>query len=208
MDKAVQSILLSFIDGAEKSLTSWAASELGKLAATANSQAGIEAINAQGKAVQAATDIQQIENAAAVAAAKAYSAVAGIPYIGPFLAPAAAAAAFAGVMAFDVISAAGGAGNIESDGTLGILHANEMVLPASIATPLRANLANAGGVGGGSAAQTNNLHFSPTINGGAGGSMTPAVLGSMLNSFSTQMFSTFENWFSNNGALTLPGRGN
>lgn len=208
VDKALQSILLSVIDDTEKMLTRWAAMELGKLTATANSQAGIEAINAQGKAVQAATDIEQIENAAAVAAAKAYSAVAGIPYIGPFLAPAAAAAAFAGVMAFDVISAAGGAGNIESDGTLGILHANEMVLPASIATPLRANLANAGGVGGGSTAQSNTLHFSPTINGGGAGTMTPAALNGMLNSFSNQMFGTFENWFSNNGSLMLPGRGN
>jgi len=75
------------------------------------------------------------------AAGHAYDAVVGIPYVGPFLAPAAAAVAFTGVMAF----AEGGWDRVPSD-QVAMIHKNEMVLPASIAEPVR-QMAAAGGGG-------------------------------------------------------------
>jgi hypothetical protein len=71
------------------------------------------------------------------AAAGAWRAVVHIPVVGPFLAPVAAAAAFAGVMAF---SAEGGMGAVPYDNAPFLLHKNEMVLPANLATPLRSML--------------------------------------------------------------------
>jgi hypothetical protein len=84
----------------------------------------------------------QIMTDAKGAAAGAYNATVGIPYVGPFLAPAAAAVAFAGVMAF----AEGGWDRVPSD-QVAMIHKNEMVLPAHIAEPVR-QMAAAGGGGG------------------------------------------------------------
>jgi hypothetical protein len=84
----------------------------------------------------------QIMTDAKGAAAGAYNATVGIPFVGPFLAPAAAAVAFAGVMAF----AEGGWDRVPSD-QVAMIHKNEMVLPAHIAEPVR-QMAAAGGGGG------------------------------------------------------------
>ena len=70
-------------------------------------------------------------------AAAAYHAIVGIPVVGPILAPIAAATAFAGIMAF---SAEGGMGAVPYDNAPFLLHKNEMVLPANLATPLRSML--------------------------------------------------------------------
>ncbi len=62
--------------------------------------------------VNAIDERQKLKDAAA-AARKTYVAVAGIPYVGPFLAPAAAAAAFAAVEAFEqggIVKGVGGGG--------------------------------------------------------------------------------------------------
>lgn len=153
--RAGQSIVLSFIDAAEKSLMRWVASELAKLTITETTQAGMTeaaaanqaaqtAIKQEGKAADAAMDSTSILNNAYTAATGAFSAVAGIPIVGPILAPVAAAAAFAGVMAFDVISAAGGMGAVPFDDMPALLHKNEMVLPASIAAPLRSAIGSWG----------------------------------------------------------------
>jgi hypothetical protein len=84
------------------------------------------------------------------AAAGAYAAIAKIPFVGPFLAPAAAAVAFAGVLAFSAqdgydVPASVGAGIDGRGGQMGIVHPREMVLPADIADRFRAG----GGGGGG-----------------------------------------------------------
>ncbi|MFV4677416.1 hypothetical protein ACNJU9_21650, partial [Mycobacterium tuberculosis] len=88
----------------------------------------------------------QIGNYAAVAAAGAYAAIASIPFVGPVLAPIAAGVALAGVLALgkSLFSAEGGWGQVPYDGALTQLHKNEMVLPASIASPLRSSLAAGG----------------------------------------------------------------
>jgi hypothetical protein len=100
---------------------------------------------------------KQILSDAKEAASGAYKAVAGIPIVGPVLAPIAAAAAFAGVEAF---SAAGGWGDVPFDGAATTLHKNEMVLPANLATPLRSMLS--GGANDNSGVQTkggDNVHL-------------------------------------------------
>lgn len=89
----------------------------------------------------------QIKSDAARAASGAYQAVVGIPYVGPFLAPAAAAVAFAATMAFGA-SARGGydiPGNVNP---IVQTHAKEMILPQPIADPLR-EMIKRGALGGG-----------------------------------------------------------
>lgn len=109
--------------------------------------------------------LTQIGNDARLAAAGAYKATVGIPIIGPVLAPAAAATAFAGVAAFEgaltAFSAENGAGSVPYDNAPFLLHKNEMVLPANIATPLRAMLSNNGGSSGSSV--TNNSRGGDTF---------------------------------------------
>ena len=105
---------------------------------------------------------KQILMDAKAAATGAYKAVVGIPFVGPVLAPIAAAAAFAGVMAF---SAEGGMGTVPYDNAPFLLHKNEMVLPAAIASPLRAALASndnsfgSGVASAGKGGDTHNWHF-------------------------------------------------
>jgi hypothetical protein len=93
-------------------------------------------------AVGAGAAIVKVAQYAITAAAGAFSAMAGIPYIGPFLAVAAGAAALAAVLAMGnkIFSARGGFGQVPFDGAITELHKDEMVLPARFATPLRAML--------------------------------------------------------------------
>ena len=78
------------------------------------------------------------------AASGAFSAVAGIPYVGPFLAPVAAATAFTATMAF----AERGYDVPAGVNPVTQLHQKEMVLPADIAEPLRKNIGSGRGLGG------------------------------------------------------------
>jgi hypothetical protein len=73
------------------------------------------------------------------AASGAYAATVGIPYIGPFIAPAAAAVAFGAVSAFgsSIPSAAGGYDIPAGINPITQLHQNEMVLPAPLADAVR-----------------------------------------------------------------------
>jgi len=133
-----------------KVLTRFLVAEATKTSATAAGAAtrsGIEeAASVKSIALSAITALKQIVHQAAVAAAGAYAAIARIPYVGPVLAPAAAAAALYGVYALgkSVLSAEGGLGEVPSDGTLISAHAREMVLPASLAVPLRQMLLSGG----------------------------------------------------------------
>jgi tape measure domain-containing protein len=105
---------------------------------------------------QAAAQTQQIDTVTAIkktltdaksAATGAYQALVGIPIIGPIIAPPAAVAAFAAVMALGAVSAEGGA-VLPNYNTIGMLHPNEMVLPAPISMGLQNMIANGGGKGG------------------------------------------------------------
>lgn len=117
----------------------------GATAVGAATRVGIEtSAAATTTAVTASTALSQIAARAASAAAGAYSAIAAIPVVGPVLAPISAAAALAGVLALgnSIFSAKGGFGKVPYDGAVTELHKDEMVLPASIANPLRNGLAN------------------------------------------------------------------
>jgi hypothetical protein len=103
---------------------------------------------ATGLAAKKASDIQAVGGDAGRAAAGAYAATAEIPIVGPFLAPAAAATAFAateGFAAFDI-----GAWSIPHD-MPAVVHRNELVMPAAEAGVFRSMLSGAanGGAGGG-----------------------------------------------------------
>lgn len=91
---------------------------------------------------------KEIFKSAREAAAGAFNAVVKIPIIGPFLAPPAAAAAFAAVMAFSAkdgydVPAMAGSGVDGRGGQIGIVHPREMILPADLADKVRS-----GGGGG------------------------------------------------------------
>jgi hypothetical protein len=81
--------------------------------------------------MQKAGQKSQIFADAKTAAANTYAAVSAIPVVGPFLAPPAAAAAFAGVLAFDSF---GAGGVVQGGGGMAVpvlAHAGERVLTQS-----------------------------------------------------------------------------
>lgn len=107
------------------------------------------------------TSITAAANAAswaAVAATAAMASVAAIPFVGWAMAPEVGAETYAqGLIYAGLASAAGGWDRVPYDGALTELHKDEMVLPASIASPLRGMLSG---------------YKMPTMAGGAG-SITP-----------------------------------
>lgn len=104
-----------------------------------------------GAAAASAAGLAQIKIDASVAAAGAYAATAAIPVTGPEAAPAAAAAAYSATMAYGAAMAVPsfdvGAWNLPSD-MLAMVHKGEMILPANVASQVRAG-AGAGISGGG-----------------------------------------------------------
>lgn len=152
-----RSLLSSVDQWVGEQITKWLTAEALKLQATvagegartAATTAGVAArtgAEAAGAAttvsLSASTTLADVANQAVRAAAGAYAAIAGIPIIGPILAPLTAAAALAGVLALGskIFSAEGGWGEVPHDGAQTVLHKKEMVLPAQYATPLRAML--------------------------------------------------------------------
>jgi hypothetical protein len=134
---------------------------------------------AAGKAADAAAGSASVFGDANKAAASTYAATADIPIVGPVLAPIAAAGAFAAVMAFDVFSAAGGFDVPAGLNPVTQLHAREMVLPAGIADPLRANLANGGLAGGGGSGGGTHIH-ADFSNASFGAGVQPAQVKTMV----------------------------
>lgn len=149
----LENVAASFLEHSIDITVQWIADSMARTNATAAAAAQqvtiTKAAASQTKAVDAQTGQSQIMSAAATGAAKAYQAIVGIPYVGPILAPVAAAVAFAGIEAFtaDLSSAAGGWERVPADGMLTELHRNEMVLPAHVADPVR-KMAQSGGGGG------------------------------------------------------------
>jgi hypothetical protein len=141
--------LVSFIEQKiAKKVAAWITGEVVQTGASAAgnlTRTGLEASSATTSiAISAGAALAKIAHHAAVAFAGAYAAISAIPFIGPALAPIAAAAAFAGVIMIgkSVLSAEGGMGNVPYDNAPFLLHKNEMVLPASIASPLRGALSS------------------------------------------------------------------
>jgi hypothetical protein len=210
--KAAQSIALAYIDAAAKKVVSFVASEAQILAQGVATQVGLttavtagtairtatkQAADSAGRAQDIALGTAQIQSDAYKAAAGAYAAVAGIPYVGPVLAPVAAATAYAGVLAFDVLSAAGGLAVPAGVNPLVQLHENETVLPADIAQPLNTFLGSSA-ISNSSTGDTN-IHFSQT-NHGIGGD----AAGAMKQAQQAWMSQIID--LTRNGTLRLPGR--
>jgi hypothetical protein len=99
----------------------------------------------QSVAASAWSALVQIANFAAIAAAAAWAAISAIPFVGPFLAPAAAAGTAVAVLglAGSIKSASGGYDIPAGINPMTQLHAQEMVLPADLANKVR------GATGGG-----------------------------------------------------------
>lgn len=150
----VESMSENWIAQGIKQLFAHQAVETGKTAATIVGNATRVAADTAGQgeslAVQGAAAIKWIITEGAKAAASAFSALAGIPVVGPVLAVAASIAAFAAVVKLvgSVASAEGGWERVPADGMQTILHKDEMVLPKHVADPIR-SMARGGGGGGG-----------------------------------------------------------
>jgi hypothetical protein len=103
---------------------------------------------ALGTASDKATGIAEIGTNAAVAGSGAYAATAAIPFVGPELAPAAAATAYSGAMAFMAgLSARNGFDIPAGVDPVVQLHQREMVLPQRQADVIRDMADNGGGSG-------------------------------------------------------------
>lgn len=89
----------------------------------------------EAKVVDVTTKESEIMSAAALAAANAYAATAIIPFVGPELAPAAAASAFAAVAAFSVPAAFETGGIVPNTG-IAMVHQGEAVLPSKLTSLL------------------------------------------------------------------------
>jgi len=162
-----QSILLSFIDMVVKMVQQWIFGEMAKLGiskmissvlialgiTTAAAETGTQA------AASVATTGIKVEEATTVVTANAVEAASGaaaaessIPYIGPILAAAAFAAMLALVLGgLGMIKSAAGGWDVDQ-GSLAMIHKNEMVLPASLAEGVRGMI---GGGGSGRAGRPN-----------------------------------------------------
>jgi hypothetical protein len=147
-----QSILGEFISLAAQRLTVWVASEAAitetTVAGAAIRTATEQAAAKQGLLATAGAAIKKIAIRAVEVMASVYSAIAGIPYVGPFLAPVMAIAAGATVVGYisRVASARGGYDIPQGVNPMTQLHEKEMVLPQKQADVIR-DLA--GGRGGG-----------------------------------------------------------
>lgn len=145
-----------------------------KTAATAAGEAARlttkESARTAGSAADVAAGSAQILNDAYKSAAGAYSAVVGIPVVGPILAPIAAGTAFAAVAAFNALTSFDVGTNYVPRDMPAMVHKGERIIPAADNSALMAAL------GGGAANQNGgpmafHYHEAP---GGAGGSREKA----------------------------------
>jgi hypothetical protein len=151
--KAIEHTVVSHVLG---ETTKAAATTAGQATQTAATSAGVaqrtaaeQAGQAESLAADLSATLKKITNAAAAAAASAYHAFADVPLVGPALGAAAAAATFVAVESFGALASASGGYDIGDENPLVQAHAREMILPASIAEPLRGMIAAGGAVGAG-----------------------------------------------------------
>ncbi len=146
----LNSVVAEFVNAGVRMVTQWATNELAKTTAT---QVGVTTRTAaqvagdqQGLASSAMTVIASIMNDAAKVFSGVWSALSGIPYVGPVLAAVAAPAAMATVAAVagSVSSSAGGDWQIPAD-RLNFVNKNETILPADKSAGLDSLIKSGGG---------------------------------------------------------------
>lgn len=143
MGTILQNIIGQVIQTGVKMLANWTATQLGMTGATvtgAATRSAAEVASAKTSVVaNAGAAIKNIITKGAEVFANVYNAIAGIPYVGPFLAPVMAVAATGAVVGYvgKVASAEGGWDRVPYDGAKAILHKEEMVLPAPLAEGIR-----------------------------------------------------------------------
>lgn len=152
-------LVVSVADSVEKMLAQWVRYEIQSTLAhqTANTAkiASDSTAAATTTAISTQTSLMQISHEAAVAAAKAWSSLSGIPIIGPVLGAAAAAGTYAGVMAL----AAFETGGIIPNTGVALVHQGEAVLPAGLTSLLLNASSN-------STSNNSNINATTNINGG------------------------------------------
>ncbi len=145
--------MLSSLESAlQKMLEQWLEHHIMELLIHTQAKEGENAVDkaaaAQKQEISMQEHLSQVFMAAKQAAAKAWTAMSGIPVVGPALGAAAAAATFAAVMAFgSITSAQGGFYEVDRD-QLAYIHKREMVLPAGIADRLRSTVDSGIGASG------------------------------------------------------------
>lgn len=145
-----------FIDEmVSKPLAAWVAGQarmtLASLMGTETRTAAAATGAAAEESITAASVVKMIAMKAWSVAASVYAAIAGIPYIGPFLAPVMAVGALAAVMGFarNVYSAEGGFDIPAGVNPMVQAHQREMILPAKYADVIRGMAGGGGGGAGG-----------------------------------------------------------
>ena len=163
LQKGLQAVWTSMLQGfsqfISKKVTAWALGETAQTGATVvgnTTRATSDWMAATQSVIASAwAGAKNIAMKAWEVAANVYAAIAGIPYVGPFLAPVMAVAAAGTVMGYasHMASAAGGYDIPGSVNPITQLHAREMVLPAKHADVIRSLADNrpddSGGGGGG-----------------------------------------------------------
>ncbi len=152
-DRILSSILLKYLDVAIERAIQWAASEaqmtMATITGTTTRTAVVTAAHTAEKASATVLNMATIRADAAKAAAGAYSAVAGIPYVGPVLAPIAAATAFAAVGAYEAMASFDvGAWSVPHD-MPAMVHSGEAILPRPFADDFRSAISGRGGAAAG-----------------------------------------------------------
>ena len=176
-------ILDVIVKAIEKMIISWVMGEVAKTGATTAGVAQRTTAETLGHEQVASMDflatLKAVTNAAVKAASAAYSAMAGIPIIGPELGAVAAGVTFVAVEAFGALASAAGGYDIPS-GVNPIVqtHEEEMILPATLANPLRSMLAS----------NENGRHGASNDNGGSGGGDTYQIAVSALDAQSVATF--------------------
>jgi hypothetical protein len=162
----------SMAAGAEKMLADWARMELRKVMMHRLTMTQNTATDAAGAAtsdsISAISAMKQATHAAGVAAGKAWSALAGIPIVGPELGAVAAAATYAGVLALAAFEKGGIVGGSAGSAVPILAHAGERVLSNSQTSKFESMVNNNSSSGG-------DMHFhmgGNTTNGGSAGAPT------------------------------------
>ena len=133
------------------------------IAGEAAKTSAVAAGAAASKGAQAAINGPTVMADAAKAAAGAYSAVAGIPYVGPVLAPIAAGVAFAAVSAYEGMASLDVGTSYVPRDMVAQIHQGEMVIPRYEADLLR-GAAGGGGAASAGAGGDTHIHLHANIN--------------------------------------------